>query len=299
MKKLLFPLIAGMMVLAACANGPASTAPSGDATQAVLDAFAKTTSAGSARMALNLSVASPQKSIEITGQAEYQMDARDLTKVSEHVTLQIPSFAPGMPGGEVELIVVDGPVLYAKIPMFAPFLGTTKPWVKIDPSELPGGGAGFGAAAGAVQPAAALALIHDALTVEQAGSDTVDGVDATRYRVTLDLVKVLPKLAALSPASGHQITDKELAEIEAGLTKAGMRSLPMDVWVDGDGYVKQLHLSIDTTKIEGESGMTFAITVTFSDIGETFTIEAPPASQVADMSDLAPVMGSTAAVTSN
>jgi hypothetical protein len=297
MKKLLLPLVVGMLVLSGCANKPSSDASSGDPTQAVLDAFAKTTAAGSARMALELSITSPQRSVKVTGQAEYQMTPGDLTKVSEHVTLQIPSLAPGMPAGEVELIVVDGPVLYAKVPMLAGFLGATTPWVKIDPSELPNGGAGFGAAAGAMQPAAALALIQDALTVEQAGSDTIDGVDATRYRVTLDLVKVLPKLAELSPTSGHQITDADLAKIEAGLTKAGMRELPMDVWVDGDGYVKQLQLSVDTSKIEGnDSGMQLALTVTFSDVGGTFSIEAPPASQVTDINELSPMMGATTTV---
>ena len=291
MKKLL-PLVVGILVLSACANQPTPTASSGDSTQAVLDAFAKTTEAGSARMALDLSITSPQKSVNVTGQAEYEMTPGDLTKVREHVTLQIPSLAPGMPAGEVELIVVDGPVLYAKVPMFAAFLGATTPWVKVDPSEMPGGSAGFGAATGAVQPAAALALIQDALTVEQAGSDTVDGVGTTRYRVTLDLVKVLPRLVELSPASGHRITAKDLAEMEAGLTKAGMRELPMDVWVDGDGYLKQLQLTVDTSKIEGEgSGMQLAMTLTFSDVGGTFSIEAPPASQVTDMTDLASMRG--------
>jgi hypothetical protein len=287
MKKLLFPFVVCALVLAACANEPATTASSGDATQAVLDAFAKTTEAGSARVALDISVTSPQKSVQITGEAEYEMTPGDLTKVREHVTLQIPSLAPGMPAGEVELVVVDGPVMYAKVPMLAAFLGASTPWVKVDPSEMPGGGAGFGAAAGAVQPAAALALIQDALTVESAGTDTIDGVDTSAYRVTLDLVKVLPRLAELSPASGHEITDADLAEMEAGLTKAGMRELPMDVWVDGDGYLKQLQLSVDTSKIEGEgSGMQLAMTFTFSDVGGTFSIEAPPASQVTDINDL-------------
>jgi hypothetical protein len=125
-------------------------------------------------------------------------------------------------------------------------------------------------------------------------------VDATRYRVTLDLMKVLPKLAALSPASGHAITDKDLAEMEAGLTAAGMRELPMDVWVDGDGYVKQLQLSLDTTKIEADgSGVQLELTVTFSDVGGTFSIEAPPASQVTDISDLSPMGGLTSASTAS
>ena len=141
MKKLLAVLAVASALLAACANGPAAgNGTSGDATQAVIDAFEKTTQAGSARVALDLAISSPQQSVDVTGQAEYEMDANDLTKVREHVTLQVPSLTPGMAGGEVELIVVEGPVLYAKAPMLAPFLGASTPWIKVDPSQLPGGG---------------------------------------------------------------------------------------------------------------------------------------------------------------
>ena len=298
MKKPFVLLAVGAFVLAACANEPATgTGPSGDATQTVLEAFAKTTEAGSGRMALDLAITSPQQSVDITGRAEYEMDANDLNSVREHVVLQIPSLAPGMAGGEVELIVVGGPVLYAKAPMLTPFLGATTPWVKLDPSRLPGGGgAGMGAAAGAADPAAALALISDAIDVRLVGSDTVDGVDATKYQATLDLVKVLPKLAALSPEAGAKLTPADLARITAELDKVGMRELPLDVWVDGDGYLKQLQLAIDAAAIADDpSAPSVSVTVGFSDIGEHFTIEAPPASQVTAISELTPMMGTTTA----
>ncbi len=294
MKKPLVALALGALVLTACANEPtARNATSGDATQVVLDAFSKTTQAGSARMTLDLAIATPHQDVDVTGEAEYEMDANDLTSVREHVTLQVPSFAPGMADGEIELIVVEGPILYVKAPMLAPFLGATTPWVKVDPSALPGGSAGFGAAAGAVDPAAALSLIKDAIDVQLVGSDPVGGVDATKYRATIDLVKVLPQLAALAPEQEAELTPAEMARIEAELERVGMRQLPLDVWVDGDGNLKQLQLAIDTTKLSNDpSGMSLSLTLTFSDVGAHFAIEAPPASQVTDISELAP-MGTT------
>ncbi len=295
MKKLLVSLALGALVFTACANEPAAqSGGSGDATQTVLDAFAKTTAAGSARMALDVAVSSPQRDLHVTGDAEYEMDAGDLASVREHVTLQIPSLAPGMPAGEVELIVAKGPILYAKAPMLTPFLGATTPWVKVDPGELAGADGGIGAAAGMADPAAALSLLEGAIDVQVVGPDPVGGVDATEYRATLDLVKVLPKLAQLAPAAAAKLTPQDLARAQAELERVGMDKLPLDVWVDGDGYVKQLQLAIDTSGMSDDpsSALKFSLTVTFSEVGTHFAIEAPPDSQVTDISDLTPMTGS-------
>ena len=142
----------------------------------------------------------------------------------------------------------------------------------------------MGAAAAAINPAAILAAIKDAISVDEVGPDTVDGVDATHYRATVDLVKLLPSIAELSPDAP---TDADMQEAEDQLKKLGLDTLPIELWVDGDGYLKQVHFALDLSTIAPDRpGASFSITLTLSDIGEDISIDVPPASQVTDLTDL-------------
>jgi hypothetical protein len=187
-----------------------------------------------------------------------------------------------------------GPVIYLQAPMITGFLGASTPWVKLDPSELPQTDGNLGAAAGAANPAAVLALMKDSLSVEEAGSGTVDGVDATHYIATVDLLKVLSHLAALSPGSDPAQTSPALGSARDQLEKLGLLTIPADIWVDGDGYLKQLHIAVDVKDPSSSGGAATSIelTLTLSDIGAHFSIAAPPSSQVTDITDLIP-SGST------
>jgi hypothetical protein len=193
MRKFLACLSLIGLALVGCANAPSSATGSGDPLQALLDANQKTTDAGSARMTLDLTITTPDRTIHITGRVDYEMAKNDPKSLREHVTFQIPSIAPGVPSGEVEMVLDEGdagPVIYLQAPMITGFLGASTPWVKLDPSELPQTDGNLGAAAGAANPAAVLALMKDSLSVKEAGSGTVDGLDATHYIATVDLLKV-------------------------------------------------------------------------------------------------------------
>ena len=285
MRKLLASIVLVAFVLSGCANAPANKAATpGDSLPVLLDALQKTNDAGSARMAIDLSFTSPQQTVHVTGNVEYVMDPSDPTSLREHMTLNIPSLGM-LPGGTVELIVGKGPVVYAKAPMLASFIPVKTPWIKLDPSTLPQSETGgFGAATAAANPAAILAAIKDALTVEEVGADTVDGVDATHYRASVDPLKLLPLLASMTPDTP---TDAEMQKAKDELTKVGLQTLPIELWVDGDGYLKQMQLAPDLSKVDPEHpGTSFSLTLTLSDIGEHISIDVPPASQVTDISNL-------------
>jgi hypothetical protein len=107
-----------------------------------------------------------------------------------------------------------------------------------------------------------------------------------RYRATVDLVKLLPLLADMA-SDENTPTDAEMQDAKDQLKKLGMETLPIDLWVDGSGFLKQVRLSLDLSKVDPESpGTSFSLTLTFSDIGEDISIDVPPASQVTDMTDL-------------
>ena len=283
MRKLLASLGLVALVLSACASTPSDgAAPAGDSLPALLDAMQKTNDAGSARMAINMTFASPQQTVHVTGDVEYVMDPTDPTSLRERVLLDIPSLGM-MPGGKVEMIVAKGSAIYVRAPMFASFIPATTPWIKLDPSTLPQSQGGIGAAA-AVNPAAILAAIKDALTVEEVGPDTVDGVGTTHYRATVDLEKLLPLLVEMAP---DKPTDAEMQKAKDQLEKLGLLSLPIELWVDGAGLLKQAQLALDLSAMDPDHpGTSFSVTLTFSDIGEHISIDVPPASQVTDITDL-------------
>ncbi|MGH2597179.1 MAG: hypothetical protein ACRDH7_14630 [Actinomycetota bacterium] len=293
MRKFLACLSLVGLALVGCANAPAPAANSGDALQALLDASQKTTDAGSARMTLDLTVATPDRTVHITGTAEYEMQQNDPKSLREHVTFQIPSIAPGVPSGEIEMVLDQGdqgPVIYFQAPMITTFLGASTPWVKLDPSELPQTDGNLGAAAGAANPAAMLALMKDSLSVRQAGSGTVDGVVATHYVATVDLMKLLSHFADLVPGSDPAQTSPALSSARDQLEKLGLLNLPADIWVDGDGYLKQLHIAVDIKDPSSSDAAATSIelTLTLSDFGSHFPITAPRPSQVTDITDLIP-----------
>ena len=284
MKKLVASLVLATLVLAGCANSPSSgSAPSGDALPALLAAMHKTAAAGSSRMAIDLNFTSPEQSLHVTGDVAYVLDPADPASLRERVLLDIPSMGV-FPGGEVELIVGKDSVVYVRAPMLASYIPAKTPWIKLDPSALPHQPGGVGAATAAINPAALLAAIKDAISVNEVGSDTVDGTDATHYRAAVDLVKLLPSIAELSP---EHPTDAEMQEAKDQLAKLGLETLPIELWVDGDGYLKQVRFALDLSTIAPDRpGSSFTITLTLSDIGEDISIDVPPASQVTDLTDL-------------
>jgi hypothetical protein len=284
MRKLLACLGLVVFVLSGCANAPPEKAATpGDSLSALLDAMQKTNDAGSARMAIDLTFASPEQTVHVTGDVEYVMDPADPTSLRERVVLNIPSLGM-MPGGTIEMIIGKDSMIYIRAPMLASFIPATTPWIKLDPSSLPQSQGELGAAAAAANPAAILAAIKDALTVEEVGPDMVDGSDATHYRASVDLVKLLPLLASMT--SEHP-TDAQMKKAKDKLAKVGLETLPIELWVDGDGFLKQLQLAPDLSKVDPDHpGTSFSLTLTFSDIGEPISIDVPPASQVTDISDL-------------
>jgi hypothetical protein len=233
-------------------------------------------------MAIDLSFTSPEQSLHVTGDVAYVLDPDDPTSLRERVLLDIPSIGM-MPGGEVELIVGKDSVVYVRAPMLASYIPAKTPWIKLDPSALPQQPGGVGAAA-ALDPAAILTALEGAISVDEVGADTVDGTDATHYRANVDLLKLLPSFAELAPDAP---TDAEMQEAKDKLTELGLDTLPIDLWVDGDGYLTQVRFALDLSTIAPDrAGASFSITLTLSDIGEDISIDVPPASQVTDLTDM-------------
>ena len=134
-----------------------------------------------------------------------------------------------------------------------------------------------------------IAALKGAVDVREVGPDTIDGVAATKLHLSIDLVKLIAGFAANYKGPEAKRLASSIKELPQTLAKIGLSTLPADIWVDGDGFLKQLetNVSIDGSALGGQS-LSFSLTETLSDIGGQFAIEAPPANQVTDISNLLP-----------
>jgi hypothetical protein len=122
-------------------------------------------------------------------------------------------------------------------------------------------------------------------SVEEVGTEEVRGSPATHYRATMDLEKAAQQQGADQNAQLRQIYDK----IEQQL---GSSTLPMDVWLDGQGRVVRLEMNMPmpvpggASSQEANSQGQIGITEEFYDFGTPVSVEAPPEDQTADINDL-------------
>jgi len=159
--------------------------------------------------------------------------------------------------GTIHVIIVDGKT-YAQLPTSMNPSG--KPYLLVTPDssnatvhEL---APYLDAALIAVSPASLSALAGAAKSIEVKGTQTINGVLATHYIIEVDLAK----LPASFPGKD------QLA--------AGGGSVPLDLYVAGDGRPAQADLRLDVL------GQPVPIVVRFSEYNAPVSITAPPAAEV-------------------
>jgi hypothetical protein len=245
--------------------------------QAVAAAFARTVSAGSAKIATSTEVGAGQQSLPITasGVIGFANRSADLNET-------LPA---GQGAGETRF--VNG-LLYERLPgSLVSKLSNGKPWISLDLAKLSQQGDG------SLQqlltdspsdPSTVLGFMRGADTqVTTVGPDTVDGVPTTHYDVVLDLDKAAAGQDAQVQQSTHSL-EQEL----------GTHTLPAQVWLDAQGRLRKISMNetLSTaamstptatagTKPPGQ--ISFQFTATLSDFGVPVTVTAPPAAQTVDL----------------
>jgi hypothetical protein len=203
--------------------------------------------------------------------------AADTKHKAFDIKLDLSTLAPLLSGvtkgaavpKSIEAILI-GNVAYINFPALAKQAGSPgKQWVKFDLSKLPSSKTGgvSPTSVGNVSPQQALGALRSALSVHKVGTDS----HGTHYHATLHLsalVALLPKAQQTSSS--------------AALSKAGIKSLPLDVWVGKAGYVTRFvtTLSVKSQPTAPAVGVTF--TLNLHDYNHHVNVSAPPASQTAD-----------------
>lgn len=166
--------------------------------------------------------------------------------------------------------VVTGNVLYMRSSLFSR-LGVSggKQWIKVDLGKLAQQqGIDLSSLANAnPTPASALEYLRGASRVRTVGTDSIQGVDTTHYKVTVDLERA----AARSTGS----TRRSLRRV---IQTTGVKKLPVDVWIDGKNYLRKLAYA------QPAGNGSVRISMELHDYGPPITVKPPPASSVADLS---------------
>ena len=160
----------------------------------------------------------------------------------------------------LEMIMLDK-VLYMTGAGMGVDLGDKK-WLKIDmsdPDSL------FGMIGKSTDPELMFKAMEEPKEFELLGTEEVDGVETNHYRVVMDT-------AAYA----------EAMEIPAQMSSALPEDIAVEMWVDADHLPRQFRQEVEVPAMGGGEASTSTTEGTYSDYGTDVTIEAPPASEVAD-----------------
>jgi hypothetical protein len=129
-------------------------------------------------------------------------------------------------------------------------------------------------------PTQSVGLITDSGDVKEVGKETVDGVATTHYRGTVDV-------AELGEKQGGGMTAEQRKQFETQMTKLGVGTMDIDLWVNADNRPVRVHETGSTAKGPLD------IVVDYSDYGTPLRVQAPPASDTLDMAAMLKDLGAS------
>ena len=248
------------LVASACGAASSKSAPTGPdraASKVVLDSVQLTASEKSARVVMTLST---------SGASGSSSGLVDFSTGDGQMDFRVRTAAASMT--DFVLRTVNG-VVYVRLPAtVARRLGTPPGvrwlWIATSsigtaPSAIPGAGEGD-----PNQLLASLERVSNNVTT--VGTDQVRGVTSTHYHALVDFEKAIDK--AKVPAGLRKSLNDAFAK-----ASPNARSVPVDVWVDGNGLVRRVTVRIGAN----------AVTVDYFDFGVPVNLEAPPDNSVAPL----------------
>lgn len=188
----------------------------------------------------------------VTGSGDEKLSNGKLTAM--HIAEQLPGGS-----GSLELIIADGKT-YAKLP--SQLNPTDKPWILVtaDSSNpvIQQLSNSINTSLSSASVGNVDVFVNAAKSVTVKGHETVDGVGATHYGIVVDVTKLSSNL----PGGD-------------ALAASGLKTIPLDLWIDDQGRPVQLTEKI---KVQGQEA---DIKVDISKYNQPVSISAPPADQVA------------------
>lgn len=183
----------------------------------------------------------------------------------------LEGFDPGML--DMTMIVADGQ-LYMRSPMMTMFTGSDAEWISMPADDMEADELG-----GHQDPTAFLDFLRSTeAEVTEVGEEDVRGVSTTHYSTVLDVRAILDEA---------DVEDRDGMEEALDSFGGGLNELPMDVWIDGDGMVRRMEMTMDLSEVDDSADLgSMVMTIELFDFDEPVDIEVPDPSNVVDMEDL-------------
>lgn len=277
--------IAGALaaVLTGCGGQSVKAAPPLPARKVLLQSINLTAAAKTAHMSMTASVSGGGAGSAFNFTAE---GATDLGTGDSELTMHVGGAMSSLLPGGIEMRSV-GDVVYMHMPSLPSFVAGGKEWFRIDSPKLGTGSDAALGLGGESDPTKFLAYLETVSNgVRDVGPDVVRGVETTHYHADLDLTKAVD--GAKVPPALRQKLDQLLAPHGSHVAP-----IPVDVWVDAHGLVRRIRMHLDLGSFlgagaTGDSGPAPSVTVSVElfDFGAPVHVVAPPADQVADLSQL-------------
>jgi outer membrane lipoprotein-sorting protein len=255
-------LAATLVALAAAACG------AGDgAAEALADAGAATREVDTMRVRATGTVAAGADSIAFEGTG-----AADNRSQRSSMRMTTPNPAGG---GVINVaVVMDGTTMYMRMPGLLP----GNPWLSMD---LQKAGEESGVDVESLlqlgqqnDPTRALDYLRAVGTVEELGTESVRGVETTRYVTELDFTHYADVVEADNRAAAKAL--RALVE-----DSGGSLVMPIEVWVDEEGLVRR-----QSFEQEIPDGGTMKMSMELYDFGAAVDIEVPAAKDVVSIDEL-------------
>jgi hypothetical protein len=251
-------------LLVACGEG-------GDRAPTIAAAAAKSEAATTQKIAFHLRIdsAGQANDLEMSGTGAIDRDDGESQLVYDLVGYnRTLSF-------EIRIL---GNTMYQKYPplIVGKDLPAGKPWVRLD---LRGAEIRFPASllrSGPTSPTNALAIVGAGGDVDEMGTVLRRGASTTHYKGSIRIEDALEQ--------GQ--SERQQAELQ-NLRAAGTATIPFDIWLDGEGFVRALRIEYENLVVS-EDGIRGDITLEFDffDFEEPVDVERPPASQTSDFLDV-------------
>ncbi|HEY4456725.1 MAG TPA: hypothetical protein VGN81_20605 [Pseudonocardiaceae bacterium] len=267
------------IAVAACGSGsvPGAAAPTPSTTKAaaptspvdaVEAAYTSTTSAGTAKIAIDMAMTVQGTKIDFGGNG-----VMDFANKTGDMTVN----AMGM---DMETRTIDG-VEYLHMPSELSAQSKTKPWVKLDLNKAVQDkfGASLSQLGGGASndPSQILSYLQGVGSdVHNDGPATVDGTATTHYTATMSVDALAQK---------EHLSQDTVSTLEAAIGK----TMTMQLWIDGQNRLRQMSYgqTMNPAALGGAGSdvgpITADMTMKLSDFGTPVNVSAPPADQVTDL----------------
>jgi hypothetical protein len=211
------------------------------------------------------------------GIADWRTNSAKLTAVYKYpdpIQEFIKQQFGGPPNAELILDGEKGIVMYMRFPFLEKQMPRGKTWLKADIVEM---GKAYGLDLDRLKetkqgdPGTMLAYLRSAQAVEKLGTDLVRRELTTHYHTDVKAETIV-----------EQAPRDQQKAMRNFLRLMGIKTYPVDVWVDRDGVVRKLAIELEYKLPDGEY-VKMSLSEEYFDFGVEANIEPPPAKSVIDV----------------